>query len=222
MIFQFRVDMFLRPNNEKITSDFIMCVCVYSKYTHLQNSSKTNDFLCQNSRLFVLLNKLSWFFKSKKNLNFKKWQLPNKCEYLCDIKPSWGPGVKSRMCPPHPQRVVKVLRPSTNTGNPFYGNSEKPPHLVAFYDTLGIRRTYYYLNPNGGCILYNVFVLLNKIKGKTRKLQTDLQGIIFCLQKIIQNFIWSIKNSIAFLTKSFKMEIKKILLLKWMLRKKLN
>ena len=56
MIFQFRVDMFLRPNNEKITSDFIMCVCVYSKYTILQNSSKTNDFLCQISRLFVLLN----------------------------------------------------------------------------------------------------------------------------------------------------------------------
>ena len=47
--------MFLRPNNEKITSDFIMCVCVYSKYIHLQNSSKTNDFLFQISR-FVLLN----------------------------------------------------------------------------------------------------------------------------------------------------------------------
>ena len=56
MIFQFRVDMFLRPNNEKITSDFIMCVCVYSKYIHLHNSSKTNDFLFQISRLFVLLN----------------------------------------------------------------------------------------------------------------------------------------------------------------------
>ena len=47
--------MFLRPNNKKITSDFIMCVCVYSKCTILQNSSKTNDFLCQISRLFVLL-----------------------------------------------------------------------------------------------------------------------------------------------------------------------
>ena len=56
MIFQFRVDVFLRLNNEKITSDFIMCVCVYSKYTHLQNSSKTNDFLFQISRLLVLLN----------------------------------------------------------------------------------------------------------------------------------------------------------------------
>ena len=55
MIFQFRVDMFLRLNNEKITSDFIMCVCVYSKYIHLHNSSKTNDFLFQISRLFVLL-----------------------------------------------------------------------------------------------------------------------------------------------------------------------
>ena len=49
MIFQFRVEMFLRLNNEKITSDFIMCVCVYSKYTYLQNSSKTNDFLFQIS-----------------------------------------------------------------------------------------------------------------------------------------------------------------------------
>ena len=26
-------------------------------------------------------------------------------------------------------------------GQPFYGYSEKPSHLVAFYDTLGIRRT---------------------------------------------------------------------------------
>ena len=55
MIFQFRVDMFLRQNNEKTTSDFIMCVCVYSKYIQLQNKSKTNDFLCQISRLFILL-----------------------------------------------------------------------------------------------------------------------------------------------------------------------
>ena len=61
-IFQFRVDMFLRPNNEKITSDFIMCVCVYSKYIHLQNSSKTNDFLFLISRLFVLLNRTTWTF----------------------------------------------------------------------------------------------------------------------------------------------------------------
>ena len=34
-------------------------------------------------------------------------------------------------------------------GHPFYGNSEKPPHLVAFYDTLGIRRTYSHLKPRG-------------------------------------------------------------------------
>ena len=52
--------MFLRLNNEKITSDFIMCVCVYSKYIHLQNSSKTNDFLFQISRLFVLLKKIKF------------------------------------------------------------------------------------------------------------------------------------------------------------------
>ena len=55
MIFQLRVDMFLRPNNEKTTSEFIICVCVYSKYIHLQNISKTNDFRYQISRLFVLL-----------------------------------------------------------------------------------------------------------------------------------------------------------------------
>ena len=55
MIFQFRIDMLLRPNNEKTTSDFIMCVCVYSKYIYLQNKSKTNDFRYQISRLFDLL-----------------------------------------------------------------------------------------------------------------------------------------------------------------------
>ena len=32
-------------------------------------------------------------------------------------------------------------------GHP-YGYSEKPPHLVAFYDTLGIRRTYSRLKPS--------------------------------------------------------------------------
>ena len=36
----------------------------------------------------------------------------------------------------------------TDTGPPFlYGDSDTPPHLVAFYDTLGIRRTYSRLNP---------------------------------------------------------------------------
>ena len=29
----------------------------------------------------------------------------------------------------------------------LYGDSDTPPHLVAFYDTLGIRRTYYRLKP---------------------------------------------------------------------------
>ena len=47
--------MFLRPNNEKIASDFIMRVCVYLKYIHLQNKSKTNNFLYQICRLFILL-----------------------------------------------------------------------------------------------------------------------------------------------------------------------
>ena len=31
----------------------------------------------------------------------------------------------------------------------LYGYSEKPPHLVAFYDTPGIRRTHSRLNPPG-------------------------------------------------------------------------
>ena len=34
-------------------------------------------------------------------------------------------------------------------GHPFYSYSEKPPYLVAFYDTLGIRRTYSHLKPPG-------------------------------------------------------------------------
>ena len=39
---------------------------------------------------------------------------------------------------------------STDTGRPFlYGYSEKPPNLVAFYDTPGIRRTHSRLNPRG-------------------------------------------------------------------------
>ena len=33
------------------------------------------------------------------------------------------------------------------TRGQIYGYSGKPPHLVAFYDTLGIRRTYSRLNP---------------------------------------------------------------------------
>ena len=68
MIFQFRLDMFVRPNNEKTTSDFIMCVCVYLKYIHLQNKSKTNDFLCH---LFKCpseqyMSWLYWIFSLKK------------------------------------------------------------------------------------------------------------------------------------------------------------
>ena len=35
----------------------------------------------------------------------------------------------------------------TDTGKPFL--SDTPPHLVAFYDKLGIRRTYSRLNPPG-------------------------------------------------------------------------
>ena len=37
----------------------------------------------------------------------------------------------------------------TDTGPPFlYGDSDTPPNLVAFYDTLGIRRTYSRLKPS--------------------------------------------------------------------------
>ena len=36
----------------------------------------------------------------------------------------------------------------TDTGQPFlYGDSDKPPQIVAFYNTLGIRRTYSRLKP---------------------------------------------------------------------------
>ena len=41
-----------------------------------------------------------------------------------------------------------VCQSNTDTGPPFlYGDSDTPPHLVAFYDTLGIRRTYSRLKP---------------------------------------------------------------------------
>ena len=53
------------------------------------------------------------------------------------------------------RRVLLPARPSTNTEPPFlYGFSKKknPPNLVAFYDTLGTRRThsrFNYLVPIG-------------------------------------------------------------------------
>ena len=46
------------------------------------------------------------------------------------------------------------VRPSTDTGPAFlYEDSDTPPQLVAFYDTLGIRRTHSRLilpGPHGG------------------------------------------------------------------------
>ena len=119
MIFQFRVDMFLRLNNEKITSDFIMCVCVYSKYIHLQNSSKTNDFLFQISRLFVLLNiKKIWrrciWWQVRLGYCFTPYQrvwLYNGAPLVAfydTLGPPWGPGGLSLECaPPYPQRDRK-------------------------------------------------------------------------------------------------------------------
>ena len=55
--------------------------------------------------------------------------------------------------PPPPPREYQMDRaltcPSkTNTGPTFlYGDSDIPPQLVAFYDTLGIRRSHSRLNP---------------------------------------------------------------------------
>ena len=53
-------------------------------------------------------------------------------------------------------RVLKRVRQSTATGPTFLnGYSEKPPHFVAFYDTLGIRRPHSRLDhrvPTGGGI----------------------------------------------------------------------
>ena len=41
------------------------------------------------------------------------------------------------------REVLYRARPSTDTGQPFlYVYSEKPLHLVAFYDTLGIREAH--------------------------------------------------------------------------------
>ena len=48
------------------------------------------------------------------------------------------------------RRVILRASPNTDTGPPFlYGDSDTPPHLVAFYYTLGIRRTHSRLNPPG-------------------------------------------------------------------------
>ena len=48
----------------------------------------------------------------------------------------------------------------TDTGPPFlYGDSDTPPHLVACYDTLGIRRTYSRLKPpaaSRGALIFSV------------------------------------------------------------------
>ena len=49
-----------------------------------------------------------------------------------------------------------ITSPSyTDTGPPFlYGDSDTPPNLVAFYDTLGIRMTYSRLKPPGALWLH--------------------------------------------------------------------
>ena len=42
--------------------------------------------------------------------------------------------------------------------NIWYGYSEKPPHLVAFYDTPGIRRTHFRLNPRVPTVGQKAFI----------------------------------------------------------------
>ena len=58
----------------------------------------------------------------------------------------WSGGVKKKLC----LRSGSLTCPSyTDTGPPFlYDYAEKSPHLVAFNDTLGIRRTYTHFRSN--------------------------------------------------------------------------
>ena len=72
--------------------------------------------------------------------------------YICDgtdVKADWRSCTYGRA----PNAIVisqgSLTCPSnTDTGPPFlYGDSDTPPHWVAFYDTLGIRRTYSWLKP---------------------------------------------------------------------------
>ena len=49
----------------------------------------------------------------------------------------------------HFVRFFNVPVQAPTRGHHFYGYSEKLPYLVAFYDTLGIPRTYSHLKPPG-------------------------------------------------------------------------
>ena len=78
MIFQFRVDMFLRLNNEKITSDFIMCVdCDISSNIYDVNII---NFCRPHTRVF-------YFFAQKKGHHLAAPLLISRCEenFICPV-----------------------------------------------------------------------------------------------------------------------------------------
>ena len=72
--------------------------------------------------------------------------------YICDgtggLKKKWDRRSGSQRHR-HFLGFFNVLVQAPTRGHPFYGYSEKPSHLVAFYNTLGIRRAYYHLKPRG-------------------------------------------------------------------------
>ena len=61
----------------------------------------------------------------------------------------------------------------TDTGPPFlYGDSDTPPHLVAFYNTLGIRRKYSRLKPPASSRCIEAMQGFVNTGNKTRQLRT--------------------------------------------------
>ena len=112
---------------------------------------------------------------------------------------------------------VPVLAP-TRRPTFFYGFSEKPPHLVAFYDTLGKRRTHSRLHPGFDIskfsriqfqlifpLLYMLFPRISKINvsNRTRFYQMRCIKITHCINDDIKNvgfekFSWSWKFKIIF------------------------
>ena len=89
--------------------------------------------------------------------------------YIVLLKVRIGSPVKYFIKHKRPQRARPT--PTTrDTGPPFlYCDSDPPPHLVAFYDTLGIRRTYSRLKPpasSRGSVHFWKFVYIFKRKRK--------------------------------------------------------
>ena len=92
MIFQFRVDMFLRLNNEKITSDFIMCVIIIQNTPIYKIQAKQMIFYFRfpdhsSSLTCGLRAKLSNFPRSPCNQKDKHLKDMNKPPYR-DQRPS--------------------------------------------------------------------------------------------------------------------------------------